>query len=183
VATSDLFAEVFRDTARRTVTLTTVTLVVVVTFHPTAFAGCVFGQFLALEANSIDVGVAFRCGFASTGTNESAGLVLVASEKRLASLHCIDSFLARALGGFEFWGVSGRAQFHHRLALPSGLSGASVGLIVSAVNEGGGISGQDSVGHHCACLLLRINFIGKSRAQNSKNNQELHVGYVGLYET
>jgi len=174
--TSDLFAEVFRDTTRRTVSFTTVTFVVVGAFHPASFAWSVLGQFLAFEARSFNVGIAVAFGFTGTGSDKSALFVLVASEKRLAGLHGINSFLARSLSGFEFRGVSGRAQLHHRLALPSGLSGTSTGFIVSAVDKGRGIGSQDSVGHHSASLLLRVDFVSISSAQNGKNHEKHHFG-------
>lgn len=178
LAAADVLAEVLRHATLGSVSLTTVTIVVRTAFQPTAFAGCVFWQLLAVEAETINVGtVAFGFGFAGTGSDERALLVLVAAEERST----ISGVFASSLDTLHLGGVSGRAHLHERLALPSRLGGASVGLVVTAVHEGGRVGGQDTVGHHGAGSAdgIRGRLVGHDAAEGDEQGEdgELHGGW------
>jgi len=133
-AAADAFAKVFGNAAFGSISIAAVTLVGVSTFHPTTFAGCVFWQLLALEAHSFDVSVAFGFAFASAGSDKCTLVVFVATVQGLALVGGIGTLIVTcSLELFQFRGISGRAHLHHLLALPPGLGGASVSLIISAV--------------------------------------------------
>jgi len=100
-AASNLLSELFGNAAFST--SASVTMVVTGAFHPTAFAWCVFWQFLALKFQTLHIGIALASSFASLGSDESAFVVLVATVQRLALLVVAGGRVASSLKFFELW--------------------------------------------------------------------------------
>jgi len=172
-AAGNLLSELFGNAALST--RASVTVIVVVTFHPTPFAGCVFWQFLAAEGRSFNVGIAVSIRFASLRSDESTFVVLVAAVQRLTLLVVAGRGVTSSLEFLEFWCILRRAEFHHAVADPVWLGRARV-VSTSAVDELGGITGQDALSHHGTSLLLRVQrLLGKHGSQQDNgNDEELH---------
>jgi len=173
-AASNLLSELFGNAALSSGT--SMTIVIVVTFHPTPFAGCVFWQFLAFKAQSMNVSIAFAIRFASLWSDERTLVVLVATVQRLALLVIVGIMVARSLKFFEFWCILRRAEFHHAVADPARFVSASRDSS-STITETGWITSQNALSHHGASLLDRIHSLfGKDRSnKGNSNNEELHI--------
>jgi len=104
-AARNLLSELFGNTAISS--SATVTIVVVVTFHPTPFAGCVFWQLRANKVQSFNVSIAFANIFTGFGSDESAFVDLVASVQRLTLFVVAGGMVASSLKLFEFWCILG----------------------------------------------------------------------------
>jgi hypothetical protein len=155
------------------ITSTAVTVTVIFTFHPTAFAGRVLWEFLAIEAEAFDGG-ALSGGLTSAGSHEVA-LAGSASEQRAT----IGGTGAGALGALHLGCVAGSAELHEVLALPVSLADgrflACVRRVGAAVLHLADVSGEDAHSHHLTGLRDVVSFGGEHCANNGqKCNGDLH---------